>query len=30
MQGKYTNYFNCDYNTHDENNNKYFPYKNKK
>ena len=27
MQGKYTNYFNCDYNTHDENNNKYFPYK---
>ena len=27
MQGKYTNYFNCDYNTHDEKNNKYLHYK---
>ena len=26
IQGKFTNYFNCDLNTHDENSNKYFPY----
>ena len=28
IQGKFPNYFNCDLNTHDDNNsNKYFPYK---
>ena len=27
IQGKFTNYFNCDLNKYDENNNKYFPYK---
>ena len=27
IQGKFTNCFNCDLNTHDDNSNKYFPYK---
>ena len=27
IQGKFTNYFNCDLNKYDENNNKYFPHK---